>query len=119
MIPFYLTALTRAAPSIQRHAKTREIFPTKTLQNFIQSSFMVSNFDQISCFILNLLSSTTALRHFKRKAMAEMNSQCTIDEDQEMEAQPFTFVAMRVRSPHLAHHLFRSCRTTSLILTVP
>ena len=88
MIPFNLTALTRANHSIQRKAKTREIVNTKTLQSFIQCSFIVSTFNQTSCFILNLFSSTTALRHFKRKATAEMNSQFTIDEDQEMETQP-------------------------------
>ena len=38
--------------------------------------------------IQNYFSSTTALLHFKRKAMAEMNSQSTIDEDQEMETKP-------------------------------
>ena len=88
MIPFNLTALTRATPFIQRKAKTREIVHTKTLQNFIQASFIVSTFNQISCLILNLFSSTTALLHVKRKAMAEMNFQFTIDEDQEMETQP-------------------------------
>ena len=88
MIPFNLTDLTRAISFIQRRAKTREIVLTKILQNFTQSSFIVSTFNQISCFNLNLFSSTTALRHFKGKAMAEMNSQFTIDEDQEMESQP-------------------------------
>ena len=62
--------------------------PYKNPPKFTQSSFIISIFDQISCFILNLLSSTTALRHFKRKAMAEMNSQFTIDEAQQMVTQP-------------------------------
>ena len=88
MIPFNLTALTRATLLIQRKAKTREIVHTKTLHNFTQSSFIVSIFNQISCFNLNLFPSTTALRHFRRRAMAEMNSQFTIEEDQEMETQP-------------------------------
>ena len=88
MIPFNLTALTRAIPFIQRKAKAHEIFRTKTLKYFTQLSFIVSIFNQISCFILNLLSSTTELRHFKRKALAELISQFTIDEGQEREAQP-------------------------------
>ena len=88
MIPLNLTALTRATPLIQRKAKIRETVHTKTLQNSIQSSLIVSIFNQISCFILNLLPSTTVLRHFKRRAMAEMSSQLSIEEDQEMETQP-------------------------------
>ena len=88
MIPLNLTALTRATPFIQWMAKTSKIVHTKTLQNFTQSSFIFSFFNQNFCFILNLFSSTTALRLFKRKAIAEINSQFTIDEDQEMETQP-------------------------------
>ena len=88
MISFILTALTRTTPLIQGKSKTRKIFHTKTLHNFTHSSFVVSIFDQISCFISNLISLTTALRIFKRKAMAEINSQLSIDEDQEMETQP-------------------------------
>ena len=88
MIPFNLTTLTRATPFIQRKAKTRKILHTKTLQNFTQSSFIVSIFEQISCFISNLFSPITALRHFKRRAMAEINSHFTVNEDQEMETQP-------------------------------
>ena len=88
MIPFNLTALTWATPLIQGNAKICEISHTKTLQNFTQSSFIVPIFLQIICFITNLHSATTALRHFKRRAMAEINSQFTIDEDQEMETQP-------------------------------
>ena len=88
MIPFNLTALTRATRFDQRKAKTCEIFHTKTLQNFNQSSFILSIFNQIICSISNLFSPTTALLHFKRKTMAEINSQFTVDEDQETEAQP-------------------------------
>ena len=79
MIVFHLTALTRTNPFIQRKAKT--------LQNFSQSSFIDSIFDQISCFNSNLFSPTTALRNFNRKAMAEVNSQFTIDGIQEKETQ--------------------------------
>ena len=88
MIPFNLTASTRTTPLIQRKVKSCEIFITKPLLNFTQFSFKFSNFVEISCFILNLLFSTTALRHFKRRAMAEMNPQFTINEDPEMETQP-------------------------------
>ena len=88
MIPFNLTALPRATPFIQRKAKTRGIFPIKTLQNFIQLSFIVSTFNQPGYIISKPFSSTKALRHFKRKAMAEMNFQFAIAEDQEMETQP-------------------------------
>ena len=88
MIQFNLTALTRATSLLQRKAKFREIIHTKSLQTFSQSSFIVPIFNQISCFVSNVSSSTTALRHSKRKAMAEMNSQFTIDEDQELETQP-------------------------------
>ena len=84
MIPLNLTALTRATPLIQPKEKTREIFHTKTLQ----SAFIVPILNQISCFTSNLFSSTTAQRYFKRKAMAEMNVQFIVDEDQEMETQP-------------------------------
>ena len=66
----------------------REMFPTKILQNFTQLSFIVSTFNQINCFSLNLFSSNTALRQFKSKAMREMNPQFTSDEDQEMKTQP-------------------------------
>ena len=88
MIPFNQTALTRPTLLIQRKAKSRKTVYTKTLENFTQSSFIVPNFNQIICFILNLFSSTKALRHYKRITMAELNSQFTIDGDQEMELQP-------------------------------
>ena len=88
MNPFNLTALTRATPSIQRRAKTRENFSTKTLQNFNQFSFINPVFNQIGCFSSEISSQTTALQFFKKKTMAEVNSQFTIDEDQAMEIQP-------------------------------
>ena len=89
MIPFNLAALTRTTPLSQRKAETSEIFSMKTFQKFTQSSFIVSTFNQISCFSSNLFSSTTAVQHFRKKSMAENNSQFTIVEHQEMETQPF------------------------------
>ena len=86
MIPFKLTALTRATPFIQRQAEARQNFLKKTVQNFTQFSFTISIFNQISRFSLNPFFSNTALRHFKRKI--ERNRQFTMDEDQEMETQP-------------------------------
>ena len=88
MISFTLTALTRETPLIERKAKTHNIFPRKTFQSFTLNSFIVSTSSQISCLIFNQFSPITALRHFKRKAMAERNSQFTFDEDQERETQP-------------------------------
>ena len=88
MIPFNLTALTRPTSFIQRKAKTHGIVHTKTLQNFTQPSFIVSTFKQISRISLKLFPTITALQYFKKKAMAEKNSQFTFDEDQEMETQP-------------------------------
>ena len=87
MISFNLTALTRKTPLIQRKAKTRTIFPRKTFQNFTLNSFIVSTFNVISRF--NSISSTNAaLKYFKKKALAEINSQFNFDENQEMETQP-------------------------------
>ena len=88
MIYFNLTALTRATPFIQRKAKTSNIFPMKTFQHFTQFFIHSFNFQPNQSFSSNLFSSTTALRHFKRRAMAEMNPHFIIDEDQEMETQP-------------------------------
>ena len=88
MIYFNLPALTRKTPSIQRKAKTRTIFPRKPFQNFTQVSFIVSTFTQLSRFSLRTSSRNTALHCFKKKAMAEINSQFNFDEDQEMETQP-------------------------------
>ena len=87
MISFNLTALTRETPLIQRKSKTRTVFPRKTFQNFTLNSFIVSTFNLNSRF--NSISSrNTALQHFKKKAMAEINSQFNFDENQEMETQP-------------------------------
>ena len=88
MISFNLTALTPETPSIQQKAKTRNIFPRKTFQNFTQLSFILSTFKHISRFSSKIPQQTTALQYFKTRAMAEKNSQFTIDEDQEMETQP-------------------------------
>ena len=88
MISFNLTALTRKTLLIQRKAKTRKISPRKTFQNFTKLSFIISTFNLISRFSSKIPPQTTALQYFKKKAMAEMNSQFTIDEDQEMETQP-------------------------------
>ena len=88
MISFNLTALTRETPLIQRKAKTRNIFPRKTFQNFTLNSFIVSTFILLSRFSLRISSRNTALQCFKKKAMAETNSQFNSDENQEMETQP-------------------------------
>ena len=88
MISFSLTALTRETLSIQRKLKTRNIFPRKTFQNFTLNSFIVSIFPLLSRFGLRTSSRNTALQYFKKKAMAEINSQFNFDEDQEMETQP-------------------------------
>ena len=86
MIPFNLTASTRASPLIQRKAETRTFFPKKTFQNFTIDSVKFSSFNLISHFNSKIFSPTTALQYFKKKAMAEMNSQFNLDGDQEMEA---------------------------------
>ena len=88
MIPFHLTALTQPNFSIQRKSKTRHIFLRKTFQNFTKLSLIVSTFKHISRFSSKIPQQTTALQNFKTRAVAEMNSQFTIDEDQEMETQP-------------------------------
>ena len=88
MISFNPTALTQPTTLIQRKAKARYIFPRKTFQNFTQLSFTVSIFNKNSHFASNLFSSIPALKHFKKKAMAEINSQFNFNVDQEMETQP-------------------------------
>ena len=88
MISFNLTTLTREAPLIQRKAKIRTIFPRKTFQNFTLNSFIVPTFILFSRFSLRMSSRNTALQYFKKKAMAETNSQFNFDENQEMETQP-------------------------------
>ena len=88
MISFNLTALTQPTLSIQRKSKTRDIFPRKTSHNFTQFSFISSTFILLSCFNLRIVSTNTALHHFKKNAMAATNTQFTIDDDQEMETEP-------------------------------
>ena len=83
MIPFNLTALTRETPFIQRKVKTRNIFPRKTFQNFTQLSITFSIFNKNSRVTSSLFSSITALKHFKKKAMADMTTTFHIEEDQE------------------------------------
>ena len=82
MIPFNLTALTRPTPLIQRNAKTREIFHSKTLI-FTSSSFIISIFNQNSRLTSNLFSSITALKSFKKKFLTDMTSIFPIEEDEE------------------------------------
>ena len=92
MIPFNLTALTRLTPLFQRNAKTREIFHSKTLQNLTPSSFIVSIFNQNSRFTSNLYSSITAIKYFKKKAMADMTTTFLVEEDEEpMATEPIYF----------------------------
>ena len=88
MISFYLTSLIRETLLIQRKEETRNIFPRKTFQISTQLSFIVSTSNLISRSNSKLFSTITALQYIKKKAMAEMNSQFTIDEDQETETQP-------------------------------
>ena len=88
MIPFNLNALTRETPLIQRKAKTRNILPRKTSQNFTLGSFIFPTFILLSRSSSRIHSTNTALQYFKKKAMAEINSQFTFREDQEMETQP-------------------------------
>ena len=88
MISFNLTTLTQPTLSIQRKSKTRDIFPRKTPQNSTQSSFIFSTFILYSRFSSRISSRNTALHFFKKKAMAAINTQFTIDEDQEMETEP-------------------------------
>ena len=83
MIFFNPTALTQPTSLIQRKTKARHIFPRKTIQNFTQLSFTVSNFNKNSRFASNLFSSITALKHFKKKAMADMTTKFFIEEDEE------------------------------------
>ena len=85
MTSFNLTALTQETPLIQRKANTRTIFPRKTFRKFTLSSFIVSNFILLSRFGLRISARNTALQYFKKKAMAETNSQFSFDENQEME----------------------------------
>ena len=83
MISFNLTALTRSTLLIQRKAETRNIFPRKTFQNFTQLSFIIPVFNKNSRFPPNLISSTTALKYFKKKAMADRTTTFLTEEDEE------------------------------------
>ena len=83
MISFNLTALTRSTLLFQRKAKTGIIFPRKTFQNFTQLSFIISIFKKNSRFPSNLFSSTTALKSFKKKAMADRTTTFLTEEDEE------------------------------------
>ena len=88
MISFNLTALPRETSLIQRKVKTRKLFPRKTSQNFTLNSFIFSTFILLSHSSLRIPSRNTAVQNFKKKVMAENNSQFNFDEDQEMETQP-------------------------------
>ena len=83
MISFNTAALNQPTLLIQRKAKTRIIFPRKTFQNFTQLSFIISIFNKNSRFPSNLFPSTTALKSFKKKAMADRNITFLIEEDEE------------------------------------
>ena len=83
MILFSLTALTRATRLVQREAKSREIFHTKKRFEILSKPHSISTFNQTSCFISKLFSSTTALPYFKKKAMAEMTPIFLLEEDEE------------------------------------
>ena len=83
MNSFNQTALTEPTLLIQRKAKTRNIFPRKTFQNFTQLSFIISIFNKNSRFVSNLFSSITALKPFKKKTMADMTTTFLIEEDEE------------------------------------
>ena len=82
MIFFNLTVLTRETPFIQRKVKTRIILPRKTFQNFTQLSF-TNSINKNSRFTSSLFSSITALKYFKKKAMADLTTTFLIEEDEE------------------------------------
>ena len=88
MTSFNLTALTQEIPLIQRKAKTRIILPRKNSQSFTLNSFIFSTFTLLNRFSSRIPSTNTALQYFKKKAMAEINSQFNFNKDQEMETQP-------------------------------
>ena len=102
MISFNTTALTQPTLLVQQKTKARHIYPRKTLQNFTLNSFIVPTFTLLSRFSLRTSSRNTALQYFKKKAMAEMNSQFNFDEDQEMETQPIYLSSdeSEIDSPH-------------------
>ena len=82
MISLNPTGLTQPTPLIQRKAKARRIFARKTFQIFTQLSFTVSIFNKNSRSASNLFSSITALKHFKKKAMADLTTTFLIEEDE-------------------------------------
>ena len=88
MTSFNLSPLTRETPLIERKAKTRIVLPRKTSQNFTLNSFIFSTSILLSRFSSRIPSTNTALQYFKKKAMAEINSQFNFIEDQEMETRP-------------------------------
>ena len=84
MISFNLTALTQSTLPIQRKSKTRDIFPEKTIPKiFTQLSFILSFLNKTIAFLQNLVSSITALKHFKEKASADMTTTFRMEEDEE------------------------------------
>ena len=119
MIPFRPNRLNPSNPPNSTKTRTREIFHTKTLQNFTQLPFIVSTFNQISCSSLNPFSSNTALRHFKRKTMAEMNPQFTIDEYQGMETQPIYLSSDESEIASFCSSPIQQLPNNFLIRTVP
>ena len=83
MISFNLTALTQPTLSIQRKSETRDIFPRKIfkiLPNF--HSYFQSSTNTVA-FLQNLVYSITALKHFKKRAFADMTTTFRIEEDEE------------------------------------
>ena len=88
MTSFNLTAITQETPLIQRKAETRILLCRRTSQNFTLIYFIFSTFILLSRFSSRIPSTNTALQYFKKKAMAEINSQFNFNEDQEMETQP-------------------------------
>ena len=83
MISFNITALTQPTLSIQRKSKTRDIVPRKIfkiLPNF-HSYFQSST--NTAAFLQNLVYSITALKHFKKRAFADMTTTFRIEEDEE------------------------------------
>ena len=93
MSSFNPTAFTQPTLLIQRKAKARHIFPRKTFQTFTQLSFTVSIFNKNSRSASNLFSSITALKHFKKKAMADMTSTFLIEEDEEPMAMELIYLS--------------------------
>ena len=120
MISFNLTALTQPTLSIQRKSKTRIIFPRKTFQNFTQLSFIVPIFNKTVVFLQNLVSSITALKHFKEKAFADMTTTFSMDEDEQpIQRSRYISQVMRAKSTHPPHRRFHTHQTMSPTYTTP